>query len=35
MSNAVAKTWSALGTTGKLILVLTLFFFIGKTLGKH
>jgi hypothetical protein len=35
MLNIIAKPWNALGTTGKTILVLTLLFFIGRTLGKH
>lgn len=35
MKNAIASGWKALGTTGKLILVLTLFFFIGKSLGNR
>lgn len=35
MKTAVAKSWNALGTTGKLILGLTLFYFICKTLGKN
>lgn len=31
----IKKAWNALGTTGQLILGLTLFFFIAKTLGRR
>jgi hypothetical protein len=32
---ALGKAWNALGTTGKLILGLTLFYFIAKSLGNR
>lgn len=35
MKNALAKSWNALGTAGKTILGLTLFFFIAKTLSHR
>lgn len=35
MKNALVRPWTALGTTGKLILGLTLFYFIAKSLGHR
>lgn len=35
MKSQVSKTWHALGTTGKLVILLTVFFFIGKSLGNR
>ena len=35
MIQTILKPWHALGTTGKLILCLTIFFFIGKSLGHR
>jgi len=34
MKNAVVGTWRSLGKTGKLIVTLTLFYFICKTFNK-
>lgn len=33
MKSFASKSWKALGTTGQILLALTLFYFICKTLG--
>lgn len=35
MKFAITRVWNALGTTGKILLSLTVFYFVSKTLNKH